>query len=313
MASLGNFGLDVGIYGRLAVPEAILRVARFADARGFDSIWLADHVAFPTSFASRYPYSATGSFPTDPADRLMEPIATLGVLAGATSRVKLGTAVLVMPYRPPVLLARMLVTLDHFSGGRIVLGAGAGWLAEEFAVLGAPDFALRGKATDEALEIFKAVCAGGAVGHQGDVYRFAPFHSSPGAVQRPHPPILIGGVADAALRRVVRLGDGWMAVTIGPERLAERLATLRRLCAEHGRAYAALTVAYKLFVSIGAPKRSQLDARMPGTGSRQQVIDDLKALLDLGVSTVIVRHYADTLDELDDQLARFADDIVPHA
>jgi len=312
MASPASFGLDVGIYGRLAVPEAVLRVARFADAGGFDSIWLADHVAFPTAFASRYPYSATGSFPTDPADRLLEPIATLGVLAGATRRVKLGTAVLVMPYRQPVLLARMLVTLDHFSGGRVVLGAGAGWLAEEFALLGAPDFAQRGTATDEALAIFKAVCAGGAVGHRGAVYRFEPFHSSPGSLQQPHPPILIGGVADAALRRVVRLGDGWMAVTIGPERLGERLTTLRRLCAERGRAYDDLTIAYKLFVAIGEPKRSALDARMPGTGSRQQVIDDVKALLDLGVSTVIVRHYADTLADLDAQLARFADDIVPH-
>src|SRR5580693_6370549 len=178
MASNRSFGLDVGIYGRLAMPDAILRVARLADELEFDSVWLADHVAFPAAFSSPYPYSATGSFPTDPADRLMEPIATLGVLAGATRRVKLGTAVLVMPYRHPVLLARMLVTLDHFSAGRIVLGAGVGWLEEEFALLGAPDFARRGRATDEAIEIVKAVCAGGTVGYRGQVYDFAPFHSS---------------------------------------------------------------------------------------------------------------------------------------
>jgi probable F420-dependent oxidoreductase len=311
MASNRSFGLDVGIYGRLAVPDAILRVARLADELEFDSVWLADHVAFPAAFSSTYPYSATGNFPTDPADRLMEPIATLGVLAGATRRVKLGTAVLVMPYRHPVLLARMLVTLDHFSGGRIVLGAGVGWLAEEFAVLGAPDFAKRGKVTDESLEIFKAVCAGGPVAYRGETYAFEAFHSQPGSLQRPHPPILIGGVADPALRRVARLGDGWMAVTLGPTRLAERLATLRRFCAERGRDAATLTIAYKLFVSIGEAKRSQLDDRMPGTGSRQQVIDDIKALLDLGVGTVIVRHYADSAADLDAQLSRFADDIIP--
>ena len=311
MASNRRFGLDVGIYGKLAVPEAILRVARLADELDFESIWLADHVAFPVAFNSPYPYSATGSFPTDPADRLMEPIATLGVLAGATRRVKLGTAVLVMPYRNPVLLARMLVTLDHFSAGRIVLGAGVGWLEEEFALLGAPDFARRGRATDEAIEIVKAVCAGGTVSYRGEVYDLAPFHSQPGALQQPHPPILIGGVADPALRRVARLGDGWMAVTISSDRLAERLATLRRFCAERGRAFDDLTIAYKLFVAIGEPKRSALDARMPGTGSAPQVIDDIKALLDLGVTTVIVRHYADTMADLDAQLARFADDIIP--
>src|SRR5581483_1745713 len=173
----------------------------------------------------------------------------------------------------PVLLGRMIATLDQFSGGRIVLGAGAGWLAEEFAVLGAPDFARRGKVTDEYLEIVKAVCAGGEVGYRGETYGFAPVHSVPGAVQRPHPPILIGGVADAALRRVARHGDGWMAVTIGADKLAERLAALRRICAEEGRDAAALTIAYKLFVRIGEPRRSALDARMPGSGTPQQVID----------------------------------------
>jgi len=216
-----------------------------------------------------------------------------------------------MPYRNPVLLARMLITLDHFSGGRIVLGAGVGWLAEEFAVLGAPAFAKRGKVTDESLEIFKAVCAGGAVAYRGETYAFDAFHSSPGSLQRPHPPILIGGVADPALRRVARHGDGWMAVTIGPAHLAERLGTLRRFCAERGRDVDKLTIAYKLFVSVGEAKRSQLDDRMPGTGSHQQVIDDIKALLDLGVGTVIVRHYADDLADLDAQLSRFADDIIP--
>ena len=217
MASMDQFGLDVGIYGPLAQPETIVTLAQFAEKAGFDSVWLADHVAFPTAFDSRYPFSADGSFPAPTADPLLEPIAAMGVLAGATSRVKLGTAVLIIPYRNPVLAARMLITIDQFSGGRVILGAGVGWLREEFEVLDTADFALRGKATDEYLEIFKALSAGGEVGYEGETYSFRPVHSVPGSVQQPPPPVLIGGVSNPALRRVAR-NDGWLAVALGRTR-----------------------------------------------------------------------------------------------
>jgi probable F420-dependent oxidoreductase len=311
MASTRSFGLDVGIYGRLATRDAILKLARLAETLDFESVWLADHVAFPTAVKSPYPYSATGAFPADLSEPLMEPIATLGVLAGATERVRLGTAVLVMPYRNPVLLARMLVTLDQLSGGRIVLGAGAGWLAEEFAVLGAPEFARRGRVTDEYLEIFKAIAAGGTVAYDGATYRFDAIHSSPGSLQRPHPPILIGGLADAALRRVVRLADGWLAVTIGAAQLRERLAALRRMCDEQGRRYDELTLAYKLFLSVDGARPSQFDQRAPGTGTTQQIVDDLKAIFDLGFRTVIVRYQGTSADEQVEQISRFVSDIIP--
>ncbi|MBI3514359.1 MAG: TIGR03619 family F420-dependent LLM class oxidoreductase [Proteobacteria bacterium] len=311
MASTRSFGLDVGTYGRLATPEAVLDVARLAEELDFDSIWLPDHVAFPVALRSVYPYSATGAFPADLSEPLLEPIATLGVLAGATKRVKLGTAVLVMPYRNPVLLARMLVTLDQFSGGRIVLGAGVGWLAEEFELLGAPAFAQRGRVTDEYLEIVKAICAGGTVAYHGQTYRFDAIHAVPGSLQRPHPPLLIGGLADPALRRVARLADGWLAVTIGPTQLPERLAALRRFCTEHGRRYDDLTLVHKLFLSIGEPKPSGFGERAPGTGSIPEIIDDLKTLFDLGFQTVIVRYHGTTVAEQRAAIERFASDIIP--
>ena len=311
MARTGDFGLDVGIYGPLATPDTILELARLGEAAGFESLWLADHVAFPVSFASRYPYSASGTFPSALDGLLMEPIATLGVLAGATRGVKLGTAVLIMPYRNPVLLGRMLATLDQFSGGRVVLGAGVGWLKEEFEVLGAADFARRGRVTDEYLEIVKAICAGGEVAYEGQTYRFPPVFSVPGSVQRPHPPILVGGLSEAALRRVVRQGDGWLAVTMGPAQLQQSLARLRQLCAEHGRRYDALALTYKLFLDIGEPKRSRFDEREPGTGSAAQVIDDLKAVRDLGFSRIVVRHRGDNARRQREQIERFVSAIVP--
>jgi probable F420-dependent oxidoreductase len=311
MASIGSFGLDVGTYGALAEPATILGLARYAEDIGFDSIWLADHIAFPVTFKSEYPYSATGDFPTRLADPLMEPIATMGVLVGATKRIRIGTAVLVMPLRNPLLLARMLVTLDNFSGGRIILGAGVGWLKEEFEALGTYDFAKRGRATDEYIEIFKAISAGGEVGYKGETYAFDPVFAAPRSVQRPHPPVLIGGTADPALRRVARLGDGWLAVSVSPDKLGERLATLRRMTKEKGRRYEDLSLVYKIFLNIGEANRGRSGERETGTGSAEDIIDDLKRIYDLGFERVVVRYRGTSSEELRRQIDRFVTDIVP--
>lgn len=311
MATIANFGLDVGIYGPLANPATILGLAQHAEAVGFESIWLADHVAFPVTFKSEYPYSAKGEFPTKLDEPLLEPVATMGVLVGATKRVRIGTAALVMPYRNPLLLARMLATLDQFSGGRIELGAGTGWLEEEFVALNTFDFKQRGRATDEYIEIFKAICAGGEVGYQGQTYSFLPVISSPGSLQRPHPPVHIGGLSNPALRRVAKHGNGWIAVTASPETLAERLVVLKRLCEEQGRKFSDLKLAYKIFLGIDKPKRSRFDAREPGTGSVQEITDDLRKILALGFTRIIVRYRGDGADELKRQIDRFVTEIVP--
>jgi probable F420-dependent oxidoreductase len=311
MASIGSFGLDVGIYGPLAQPHIILQLAKYAEETGFESIWLADHVAFPVSFKSEYPYSAKGGFPTRNSDPLMEPVASMAVLVGATKRVRIGTAALIMPYRNPVLLARMLVTLDQFSGGRVILGAGVGWLEEEFKILGSYDFKKRGKVTDEYLEIFKAVCAAGEVSYRGETYTFDPIFSSPGSLQRPHPPILIGGLSNAALRRVVRLGNGWLAVSAPPEKLHERLAVLRQMATEAGRQLGDFALVYKMFLSIGEPQRGPFDTREPGTGSIAEITDDLKQLVSLGFQKIIVRYRGSNGVDQMTQIDRFVEDIIP--
>src|SRR5215470_2420174 len=283
MAQALMVGLDVGIYGRLATRDHILELAALAESSGLESLWVADHVIFPVTLTSAYPYSATGAFPIDMTQEpLLEPLATMGVLVGATQRVKIGAAVLVMPYRHPVLLARMLVTLDVLSGGRMLLGAGVGWLAEEFAALGARPFAARGRVTDECIEIVKRLCQGGEVSFHGEHYQLDPVVSSPASVQRPHLPILIGGTSNAALRRVARLGDGWMSTGLGPERLQERLSTLAKLCEAHGRHLADLSLSHKLFINIGVARTGADGSRDAGTGSQAEIVDDLRRLVDLG-------------------------------
>ena len=310
MATMNQFGLDVGIYGPLANPETITTLAQFAESAGFESIWLADHVVFPAQIKSRYPFSATGKFPAPTSDPLLEPIAAMGVLAGATKRVKIGTAVLIIPYRNPVLLARMLITIDQFSGGRVILGAGVGWLEEEFEVLDTADFKLRGKATDEYLEIFKALSAGGEVGYQGETYSFAPVHSVPGSFQKPHPPVLIGGVSNPALRRVCR-NDGWLATALGPEQMTERLAALKRIAGEEGRRFEDLDLVYKIFINPGEPKQSVYGGREIGSGSQQQIADDLKAIIDAGFPKIVVRYRGDSAKAQMEQMERFAAEVVP--
>lgn len=311
MARIDSFGLDVGIYGPLAKPEIILGLARQAEESGFESIWVADHVAFPVTYRSEYPYSAKGDFPTKLADPLMEPVATMGVLVGETKRVKIGTAVLIMPYRNPLLLARMMVTLDQMSGGRMILGAGTGWLEEEFEVLNAFDFRKRGRVTDEYIEIFKAICAGGEVGYKGETHAFAPVVSEPGSVQRPHPPVLIGGLSTPALRRVAKHGSGWLAVTASPKQLEESLATLKRLTAENGRRFEDLDLTYKMFLGIDQPKQSRFDSREPGTGSVAEIIDDLKRIFALGFTRIVVRYRGQGAEAQRRQLDRFVNEIVP--
>lgn len=307
-----TYGLDVGIYGRLAAREHILELARLAEDAGLESIWVADHVIFPVSFTSKYPYSASGTFPVNMAQEpLLEPIATMGVLVGATQRVKIGTAVLVMPYRNPVLLARMLVTLDVLSGGRMILGAGVGWLEEEFVALDARPFVARGRVTDESLEIVKRLCQGGEVSFQGEHYQLAPVVSTPGSVQRPHLPMFIGGTTRPALQRVARLGDGWISTGMGPERLKDRLGVLRTLCEAQGRPFSELRLVHKLFINIGQARHGADGQREAGTGSPAEIVDDLQRLLELGYHSVIVRYRGSDAEAQRTQIKTFFTDIMP--
>ncbi|MSP04452.1 MAG: TIGR03619 family F420-dependent LLM class oxidoreductase [Acetobacteraceae bacterium] len=307
-----TFGLDVGVYGALATRHHILALAALAEQSDFTTIWVADHVIFPAQFTSRYPYNATGQFPVNMTQEpLMEPVATMAVLVGKTQHVRIGASVLVMPYRNPVLLGRMLVTLDQLSGGRMILGAGVGWLAEEFSALNARDYAARGAVTDECLEIIRRLCVGGEVSFQGTHYQLAPVISSPGSLQRPHIPILIGGTTRHALNRTARFGNGWISTDMRPDRLQQRLATLRTLCEQYGKDFDKLTLTHKVFIHIGQSRRDSSGERAIGTGSVTEITDDLQRLADIGYHHIIIRFRDGDAEQQDTQLRIFIDDIMP--
>jgi probable F420-dependent oxidoreductase len=207
-----------------------------AEALGFDSLWVSDQVVIPSELRSSFSYGATGQYDIEANQNFFEALSVLTYLAGRTSRVHLGTSVLVLPYRQPLVVAKQWATLDALSGGRTVLGVGAGFMREQFEVLGMGIFDRRGAATDEAIRLFRTVWAAGAeVSFTGEVYRFQPVRFLPKPERPGGPPIWVGGNGRRSIRRAAELGDGWHPVRISVNKLRTGVATLHELLDRTGR------------------------------------------------------------------------------
>ena len=200
--------------GEASSPETMLRCAALAEQTALESLWVVDHVAIP-------PEDSEGS-----GGRYVDPLATLAWLAGATSRLRLGVGVLVLPYRPALPTAKQIAAIQELSGGRLILGVGVGWMPAEFRALGVPR-SRRGRAADAALDLLHRCFAGDEVVENGQRFLFKP--------RPPKPPVLVGGGPPHALARAARYGDGWLPMALPPDKLARHLATYWALCAEQGR------------------------------------------------------------------------------
>ncbi len=224
--------------GNLNANGALLRaIGREVEARGFESIWVAEHVVMFDEYESQYPYDESGRFPGGGDTGLLEPLTALSYLAAVTDRVRLGTAICLVPQRNPIYTAKQVVDVDVLSGGRIDFGVGIGWLKEEFDVLQVP-FTKRGARTDEYLQIMKSLWQDQTTEFHGEHYDLRACTLYPKPAQAPHPPIHVGGESDAALRRVANHGQGWFTWNRPPEELAERLAVLDGMLEERGRSRA---------------------------------------------------------------------------
>ncbi len=234
----------LGTYARENVVQRVRIVAQQAEALGFNSLWVGDHLIVPTKLNSKYPYHPEGRFPLDPADNFLEPFTVLSYVAGQTTTIRLGTGVLIIPYRNPVVTAKMYATLDVLSGGRTIVGAGVGWMEEEFDILHAP-YHERGVQTDEYLQAMKVLWTEQEPQFEGRYEKFADIRCEPKPVQKPHPPIWIGGHSKAALRRTATIADGWYghALWRNPDALPCEIQTIRRLAEQAGRDPDALTYA----------------------------------------------------------------------
>jgi probable F420-dependent oxidoreductase len=209
----------------MATPELLDAVAAEAETRGIATIWVGEHVVLFGDYASRYPYADDGRIPAPPGSGLLEPLVTLTYLAARTTAVRLGTAMLLLPQRNPVYVAKEVSTLDWLSGGRVDLGVGVGWLKEEFDALNVA-WPHRGRRTDEYLEVLRTLWTDDTSAFEGETYTLPPCEMFPKPRQQPHPPVHIGGETPAALRRAARVGQGWHTFNRTPEEVAEGLAAL---------------------------------------------------------------------------------------
>jgi len=305
-----RFGFYLPTRGQTAEPEALETLIARAEGFGFSSVVIADHIVFPVTIESKYPYTVSGAFPGQ-GDAL-EQLSLMAFVAGKSSTLRLISSVMILPHRNPVVTAKMLATIDVLSRGRVTVGVGVGWLREEFEALGAPDFDRRGAVSDEYLRIFKALWTQEPVSYHGEFYRFDSIRCLPHPVQKPHPPIWIGGHSKAALRRVARLGDGWHpvganpAAPLRPPEMRALLDELARLTEAEGRDPSTLTISYKAPIYDAGQGVDGGAERRPFSGNQQAIADDIGTFAGLGVSELIFDFRSESLAESLDRMARFA-------
>jgi len=281
--SLPNVGLDHG-------KEMVLSVAEAADRLGFDSVWAAHHVTLPYERTSQYPYQHSGTeVAMSPGMQWLDPLVTLSMCVGTTDRVRLGTSVLVLPYRNPVNLAAEAAALDVLSDGRFVLGVGAGWMKEEFRALGI-DPAERGARTDEHIALLRTLWTQDPASFDG---RFA---SCDGIVlattprTEGGPPIWVGGNTDPGLRRALRLGDGWHGFEVYPDQMPDVNERLARIGDEVGRDPAELDLSVvRGLIPPGREEESFIPERRMLGGSAAAIVEELGSYAEHGVEDVVIQ------------------------
>ncbi|MEK7387470.1 MAG: LLM class F420-dependent oxidoreductase, partial [candidate division NC10 bacterium] len=317
--SIVEFGFALPGRGPLAKPDVVLRLATRADALGYDSVFVTDHVVLPASMArSVYPYSTTGQLAGGPAQDYLEPLAMLGCLAHATKRIRLGTSVLIIPYRNPLVTAKTLATIDQLSRGRVVLGAGVGWLREEFEALAAPPFAERGAVTDEYLALMRRAWTADPVSFEGRYYAIRDVHVLPKPAQRGGIPVWIGGHTDAALKRAGTLGDGWHPIGLRPPALllpdeyAAKAKQVHAWAQRAGRSPTSVTLTFRCPMDVRSTRaKAAAGARPLFQGTADEVLGDLRTYQAIGVSHFVFDPVVPELGRVLANMERFADEVRP--
>jgi probable F420-dependent oxidoreductase len=289
-----QIGFNLPISGPMAEPAVIPRIAEEGEAMGYDYLTLTDHIVLPNLRVPGYPYSESGEFFGEGPQHRHDQLTAAAFVAAKTSRIRLVLAVMVVPYRPAVLAAKMLSTIDVLSGGRLTIGIGAGWLEAEFAAVAVTPFAARGAVTDEYIRAFRTLWTEAAPRHRGDWVEFAEMLFEPKPLQKPHPPIWVGGESGPALRRAARLGDAWYPIGSNNRHLLDTLpryragiTRLRRFAAEAGRDPASVALTYRIKrYGEALPEKASDGERRLFSGGTADIAADLRALRELGVGAV---------------------------
>lgn len=283
-----------------------LELARKAEMLGFDSVWISDHVVLPTKYQGRF------------SKVLYDPFVILASIAAKTKRVSLGTSVIIVPYRNPIDVAKMVSTIDVLSDGRVVFGVGPGWMEEEFDVLGIP-FNERGLRTDEYIHIFKELWEKDEPRFEGKFYSFSKIRFYPKPIQKPHPPIWIGGISKKAIVRAVELGNGWHPVWLSPDQMEEKIRYLRSVAKEKKRNLDNFVFSIRnrlrILKTTEVKKPDFSESRGQYTfsfhGTKEEIIDNIRQFESIGVSHIIFDLDVENDNEMFKTLEKFAEDIMP--
>ncbi|HVC13846.1 MAG TPA: TIGR03619 family F420-dependent LLM class oxidoreductase [Acidimicrobiales bacterium] len=270
-----ELGCAAPVSGSWATAEGCREVAAWAEELGYRSLWTFQRLLAPVD--------EHGEHRLDPPYRsVQDPLAVLAYLAAVTTRTRLGVAVVNAPYYSPVLLAKSLTTIDHLSGGRLDVGLGLGWMPEEFEAAGVP-YAHRGARTADFVRCLRAIWTEDVVEYDGPYFRVPRARVDPKPLQRPHPPVLFGGTAEASLRRAGRMADGWVSSSRADlESLADSIAIVRTAAADAGRDPFALRFVCRAVVKVRSTTRAPL------TGSLAEIAEDLGALADAGMTEAFI-------------------------
>ncbi len=313
-----QFGVQVPHRGPMTDPECIRAIIAEAETLGYGVLIVSDHIVVPKDIDSRYPYSEGGDFPGQSGGECMEQLTLLAYTAALSRKAKLLTSIMVVPHREPLLAAKSLATTDQLSGGRVILGCGTGWMREEFEAIGAPDFDKRGEVTDDYLRIFKKVWTDDDAAHDSPYSKFSNITFQPKPVQKPHPPIWVGGESGRAHRRVVELGDGWYPIGANPAHPLDRVerykAARDRLHAraeEAGRDPSTIALGYNAPFHSTTEGKARDGGRLIMTGSAKDRAADISALKALGVTTFILNTIAASLPETLDRIRELQSEVMP--
>jgi len=251
--------LDIGF---LVAPTAqsgdLAEIAQAVEAHGYESLWIPEHPVIPVAMKTEFPFTPDHKLP-EHYGRWADPFVALTVAACATRKIKLGTGICLLPEREPLITAKVTATLDLFSGGRLILGVGAGWLREETEVMGA-DFGQRWKLTREIVEALRILWTQNEAAYRGEIVRFPAVRCEPKPLQQPCPPVLLGAHGAKALERVARTYDGWMPLVQSPDELRQNVANLRTLTRQRGRDPELLQISPLVDPGANGPSLNELKA-----------------------------------------------------
>lgn len=313
-----DFGLSTLSRGLYVSGDAYVAAAQAAERAGFGFLSVNDHIIVPAQLGSAYPYTQGGHWAAAEHGHCFEQLATLSFIAGCTSRLRLLSSVMVVPHRNAIITAKTLATIDVLSRGRLIVGVGAGWMKEEFALLNAP-FQDRGAATDEYLEAFKELWTKEQPAYRGKHVSFSNVIFSPKPLQKPHPPIWVGGESPAALRRVIKLGDCWYPGNNNQtkpldtaERLGSAIRGLRRMAEAAGRDAASIDICLLVQNPFEwtAHRIQDGSARRLFTGSSADMAADAAALAAVGVRHIAMRLGGASLQDSLERIDRFGREVI---